>query len=89
MPVAGSQNYRNDDCITGLVPLHRAPHFSIIAIIGVDKIRADQEQDDVVGLDVLIDLAAEILASTDTTVMPGLNDALPLHQRELCFKLVP
>ena len=89
MPVARAQDNRDDNRLSGRVPLHRALHLEIVAIVGGDKVGADEQQNDVVGFDMLLDSASKLLACADPPVMPGLDNSLTLQEGELGFHLVP
>jgi hypothetical protein len=45
-PIAWCENHRDDSCIAGVVPLQRTGHLQVIAIVGCDKVGADEEEDD-------------------------------------------
>jgi hypothetical protein len=69
--------------------LHRPPHLQLIAIVGINEVGADQKQNYVISLDMLVDLAGKLLPGSDPPIMPGLDDPLPPEERELSFQLVP
>jgi hypothetical protein len=71
------------------VPLHRLRHLPFVAVIGREEVGAHQQQNDVVGLDMPVDFFRKILTGTDPSVVPDLDDPLPLEQRKLLFDLVP
>jgi len=88
VPVARTEDDGDDDSFTCLVPLHRPRHLPLVAIIGREEVGAHQQQNDVVGLDVPVDFPREILTSADPSVVPDLDDPLPLEQRKLLFDLI-
>ena len=50
----GPQDDRNNAGLTGLVTLHGPAHFNIVAIIGGEKVGADQEDNYIGGVEVVV-----------------------------------
>ena len=80
MPVARAENHRNDDRLSSFLPFHRTRHFALVAIIGREEVRANEEQNDVIAFDMPVDSVREVFAGSDASVMPGLDHALALEQ---------
>jgi hypothetical protein len=55
------------------MPAKSRPHLSPVAKIGVDEVRANQEQHEVGTNKVLIDLLVELRARNNSPVMPYLD----------------
>nr|WP_259642657.1 hypothetical protein [Pseudomonas savastanoi] len=68
--------------------LHGARHFDVVAVVGCNEIGTHQKQNYFIGVDVLINGRIDLLASFDSSIMPSLNDPLPLEHGKLFFKLV-
>jgi hypothetical protein len=66
----------------------RALHLHLVAIVRGEKVRADQQQDQVSALQLLVDALAQRIARGDAPVMPGGNRARALERRQLHLKLV-
>lgn len=79
MPVAGTQDDRDHDRVARLVPFHRPFQLNLVTIVRREEVRADQQQDDVVSLDMAVDFGGEILARLNPPVVPRLDDTLPLQ----------
>jgi hypothetical protein len=47
VPIDWSEYDRNDSCFAGVVPLHCAFHFKVIAVVRRQEVGADQQQDDI------------------------------------------
>lgn len=71
------------------VALHRALHLDVVAVIGREEVCADEQEDDVRTFKPRINGAREFLTGADPAVMPCLDDALTLQERELLFELIP
>jgi hypothetical protein len=81
LPITGAKDDGNDNSLARLVALHRTLHFFLVAIFRVKKVGPDEKQDNIVGLDMMIDLFRKMLAAVNPSIMPDLNDALPLKKR--------
>jgi hypothetical protein len=88
-PVARTQDEGNDRALSLLMPLHRALHFNIIAIFRRQEVRADEEQDDVRGLERGGDLVPKVLAGNYLAVVPCLNEALAPEHGQMTLQVVP
>ena len=55
MPVAGFEEDGDDSCCTYFVALYGLFQFLLIAAIGGDNVKADEDQDDLVGLQLMCD----------------------------------
>ena len=89
LPVAGAEDNGDDARFATLLTLQRTTHLDVVAIVGVHEIDADQQQDDVGGVQFVADSAVKRLARRDAAIMPGGNCALPLEAGQVLFKLVP
>ncbi|EMS96061.1 hypothetical protein H009_19462 [Agrobacterium tumefaciens str. Cherry 2E-2-2] len=70
------------------MPLHSPLHFDVVAVIGSKKIRTHKKENDVIGVDVVINAGVDVLACTDTPIMPCFNDTLAFQHGKLLFELV-
>ena len=67
------------------MPLQRALHFTVIAIVRSEKIRAYKEKNDICFLEMIVDLSRKFRARTDSAIMPEFNDSLTLKDRQLAL----
>jgi len=81
MPITRAQNHRDHDRFLRDVALHGASHLDVVAIIRGDEVRADQEKDDFVAVDMVVDGRIDFLTSADPAVMPSVDNALALEHR--------
>ena len=65
-----------------------AIHFTVIAIVGGDEIRAYEKQNDIGLIEMLVDGGIDLGACDDATIMPGRNESLTLRARQLGFQLI-
>jgi hypothetical protein len=80
--VAVTEDDRDDARLTRLVPLHRSRHFDVVAVVGGEKIGADEQEDDVGRLQVLVYLLVPFLAGVNAAVAPVTNHAVtPEHDQ--------
>ncbi len=77
VPIACAQNYRDDDRFPRMMALHSPIHLDVVAIVRSDEVRADQQQDDLIAVNMLINGSIDFLASMDPSIMPSLDDSLP------------
>jgi hypothetical protein len=70
------------------MPRHRAEHLLLVAVVGIEEVSANKKKYDVVGLDVPVNLLAKVPARSNAAIVPCLDNALPLKQRELLLELV-
>lgn len=88
MPVAGTQDDGDDARLAPFVTLHRAHHFDVVAVVGRDEVRADQQQNNVRAVELVVDLAVEILAGADAAIVPGCDRALAAEPGEVLLEFV-
>jgi hypothetical protein len=69
------------------VTLERPRGLHVPAIVRVDERRRHQEQDDVGGFELPVDLAAPLVAGFDPAIVPGFDLALPAQQGEVLDEL--
>jgi hypothetical protein len=72
-----------------LVPLNGAPHLRAPAILGVDEVRRDQENDDVRFLELRSDLVGPSRSRLDLSIKPLHDAADALQGGEMARELVP
>jgi hypothetical protein len=89
LPVNIPQDYRDYSGISGLMPVNGSLHFYSIRVIGRDKVRADEEQDDVSSFKVGINLVLPLLAGDDLPIVPAFDEALSLKELEMSVQFVP
>ena len=89
MPVDIPQDYQDHPRATRLVPLKGALHLLVVAIVRRDEIGADQQQDDLSGFEIAIDLARPFGAGGDLPVMPSRDQVQALQELEVRLELVP
>lgn len=88
VPVARPQNDWDHHSIAGGMPLHCPQHFAVVAIVGREEVGADEQQDNVRGVQVVIDFVAKILPRLDSAIVPGVDEPLPLEGRQMLFQPV-
>jgi hypothetical protein len=88
LPVTRPEDDGDHPRIACSVPLHRAFHLPIVAIVGCNEIRADQKQDNIRRVEMAVDRVGEFGAGRDASVMPRRYDALPLQGDEVLFQLI-
>ena len=86
--VTVSENDRDDDGFAVLMPLHRARHFDVIAVIGGEKVGADEQEDDLRRVHVFVNLPAPFLTSDDAAVVPLADDTVSSQHGEVRLQLV-
>ena len=86
-PVAGFQDHRHDDRLAVLAPLHGLLELDPGAIVRRDEVRADQQQDDVGGLEVAVDLIRPVLTWFDLVVGPLVDEPVPFQRCQVLFEL--
>jgi hypothetical protein len=89
VPVARPQDDRDDPGRPRLVTLHRPLRFHVPAIVRVKEVGTDEQQDDVCGLEVPVNLAHPLGPGTDASVVPFGDDALTPQPAEGRLELVP
>jgi hypothetical protein len=80
-PLDWTQNYWDDDCLMRCVALKSELHLHVIAVIGSEEICADQQQDDMRGLNVRINLIPPFITGANAAIMPTGNQTLAFEQR--------
>ena len=76
MPITWPQYHWDDLCFSTLVSLHRPFHLCLVAVVRIDEIGTDEEENDVRRIQVLVDRPVEFRACCDPAIVPGRNDAL-------------
>ena len=82
-------NDRNDIRLAIIFAFKRSPHLYFMAIVGGEKVSADQQQYDVGPLDLFIDSIFPFLPRVDHPVMPGIDQPLTLHWLQNFTQLLP
>ncbi|MFZ2023312.1 MAG: hypothetical protein WAV06_16325 [Terracidiphilus sp.] len=88
MPVARTENDRDNARVTPLVPFYSTRHLALIAVVGSNKIRAHQKQNHLRGIEVGIDCIAYLTARRDPAIMPSRDQILALQRRQVNFQLI-
>ena len=88
VPVAGTQDDRDNAGLAPFVALHRARHLNAVAVIGAEEVRAQQEQYDVRAEQLIVDLSVETLAGSDPPIVPCRDHALAEESSEVLLELV-
>ena len=87
-PIAGTQDDRDDACFLAMMALQRTRHLDVVAILGGDEIGTDQQQDDVGAVELVADLAVELVARSNAAVVPCGDRALTFEGGKMLLKLV-
>src|SRR5215208_6418381 len=88
LPEDGAEDDRDDPRVAALVTGHRAFELDVVAVVGGEEVRADQQEDDLRLLEPLVDLTLPVGAGADLPVVPLPDDALPAEDREVLLELV-
>jgi len=86
LPITRLEDDRDYSCFTGLVTLYCPFHLNVVAIIRVDKIGTDKQQDDTGRVQVLIDLPFPFSSRTDFAIMPFRDYVLAFQHGKVFFK---
>src|SRR5690348_3783717 len=88
LPVDRAQDDRDDLGFAAFVPLHSSFHLDAIAVVGVYKVWADQQQDDIGGVQMLLDLSFPFGTCADIAVIPDFDQPLSLERTQVRFEFV-
>lgn len=88
MPVDGPQDNWNHARFAGVMAFQRARHLGVVAIIGCQEVRADQQKDDVNSVETLIDHPLPLLSRADSPVVLTRNCALAFQETEMFFQVI-
>ncbi len=80
---------RDDAGLLRLVPLQRPLHLDVVAVVRAHEVGADQEQDQVGALQVLVDLALPFAAARDAAIGPELQHPGAIEELEVRLQLRP
>ena len=69
--------------------LKRGLHLDIEAVIGSQKVGADQQQYDVGFLEIAVDRLLPLIAGADLAIVPGPQETLSLKQFQVLCEFVP
>ena len=87
-PVAGFEQNGDDAGLSLIVALESLLHFGVVAVVGGEEVGADQEQDDVGGVEVGGDRVCPVGSGGDVAIVPGGDDALFGQQGEVGGEVV-
>ncbi len=88
LPVYRAQNNRDDAGLASLMALQGSRHLFLVAVVGADEVGANEQQDDVGAVEVVVDFVGPLIARKDTAIVPGLDETLPLQQLQVGFELL-
>lgn len=71
-----------------LVALQSSLHFNIVSIIGLKEVLADEEEDDIGGFEIFIDLAAPRGSTVDIPIRMMYEQTLTSRELELSVQLI-
>jgi hypothetical protein len=74
LPVDGSQDDRDDACVSLTVALQGGFHFALVAVVRVDEVGADEQEDQVGGREVFVDGVIEEGSRGDAPVVPRIDE---------------
>ncbi len=63
----------------------RAVHLFFVAVIRIDEVGADEQQDDVCAFEIFVDLLAPVIARFDGAVVPRLDELQASQGAEMNF----
>ena len=87
-PIDFTEDDGDHSGLFGFVPLQGLLHFRNRAIVRLQKICADEKEDDVGRLQVGIDLTCPLLPWRNPTIMPTLDEAEAPHRAQVRLKLI-
>src|SRR5262249_6953196 len=67
--------------------LQRELHLDVVAIVGREKVRTDEQKDDLGGAGVGIDLTPPFVARADAAIMPRDDESVPFEDRQMLLDL--
>src|SRR5215207_2768996 len=88
LPLGGADDDGDDPRLSLLVPFERAAQLFLVAVIRIDEVGADEQQNDVGAFEVGVDLLAPVLARFDGTVVPRLDEVQPPQRAEVRLQFV-
>src|SRR5262249_45287396 len=88
LPVGRTQEDWDPTSLATLVPCKGAAHFHIVAILGGEEVGADEQQNQVGGLQMIVNIARPFSATRDLAIMPDCNDTFTLQLAEMRQELV-
>ena len=87
MPIAVAEDDRNFSRITGAVAFQRSTNLDVIAVIRSEEVGADQQQDDVGGLQGIMNLAVKLAPWRNRPIRPERNDFLTDKQGKVTAEI--
>jgi hypothetical protein len=75
-------------CLAERMPLKRSRDLDVVAIVGLYKVGADEQQDDLCSFEMLVDRTGPVIAGADISIVPAGNDFLTLEEREMALELI-
>ena len=82
-----SQQDRNNEAAASFVSFQGALHLFAVAIVGGHEVRADEQQDHVGGIEMLLDFFFPFVTCIDVDIAPKLDEAAPLERHEVRAEL--
>ena len=89
LPEAGPQDDGNHQRLTELVAFQCPRHFPVPAIVGRQKTGAHEKENDVRGVQVLVNPTLPVFSGDDLTVVPVGDHAAPSEHGQLLLELLP
>ena len=87
LPVYGTQQDGNDVGLAGLVPLDGTLDFEVVAGVVGDRVGADQQQNDIGGVELLVDGLGAIVTGENLVAAPATDDVMAFEQGEMVGQL--
>src|SRR6266849_5632029 len=88
LPVNRTKNYGDNPCFFLLVAFKCSSHFNTITIVGGHKIWTDQQENNLSGIQMLLDLQFPFGSRTDISIIPDVNKTLSLQWYQMPFELI-
>lgn len=83
LPLARPKDDRDHDRFAALMPPHSATNLDLEAVVRVDEIRADEQEDDVRARERCVDTRIERLPRRDPAIVPWLDQSLSSERCEM------
>lgn len=61
LPIACTENNRDDSGFAGMKAFHRALHFDTVAVVRFEEVGADEQKNDLVTVDMATDRLVDVL----------------------------
>jgi hypothetical protein len=83
VPVHVADYDRDDAGLAGVVPRHRPFDLNVVAVVRRHEVRADQEQDHVCPIELLVDLVLPVSARRNAAIVPKIDHSLALKKLQV------